>query len=631
MPERAGRPPGRKGSRERTLDETVDVLRVPAAGDPAVAVIRVPEAIAIAEIECDVLVVGGGTGGAAAALAAARRGKRVCLTEETDWLGGQLTAQGVSALDEHDLIERFGGTASYYALRQAVRSHYGSLGLADPERGNPGSCWVSALAFEPKVAVHALTVLLTPFIESGHLRVFLRTKPVGAAVSDGAIATVTTLDLEREQLTRFRPEFVIDATELGDLLPLAGIEYRVGAETASETGEPHAQPEEPKPRCVQSLTYTFALERMAAGSVHRIARPAKFDHYRDAQPYSLTIEVHGGEIYGEESGRLDYRLFERMPGTKGPLWTYRRLVDATNLPRVAARDITMFNWPGNDYRDETILDVPAARAAAALQDAKRVSLGFLHWLQTEAPTVAGGVGAPELRLRSDVMGTADGLSKHPYIREARRIRALRTVVEQDVSAELVTGPRAAHFADSVGIGWYPIDIHRSGPEDVGVSTRTRPFQIPLGALIPVGFTNVAAAGKNIGTTHITNGCYRLHPVEWNIGEAAGALAAWSLGRNLAPERIWRDRAETERFQRSLLEEGVPLAWIVDVPSGHHSFAAVQLLAVRGVPVAPDSLEMDPDAPLSAEQWQAWGGHGGPPPTRAEGARRVTGVGERAGA
>ncbi|MGG2474547.1 FAD-dependent oxidoreductase, partial [Rhizobium sp. BR5] len=34
--------------------------------------------------------------------------------------------------------------------------------------------------------------------------------------------------------------------------------------------------------------------------------------------------------------------------------------------------------------------------------------------------------------------------------------------------------------------------------------------------------------KNIGTTHITNGCYRLHPVEWNIGEVAGMLAAYCL-------------------------------------------------------------------------------------------------------
>ena len=87
--------------------------------------------------------------------------------------------------------------------------------------------------------------------------------------------------------------------------------------------------------CVQSFTYTFALERAPAARTIAPARPEKYEHYRDTQPYSLTIEVHGGEIYGEESGWLSYRLFEQMPGTKGPLWTYRRLIDAAALPRVS--------------------------------------------------------------------------------------------------------------------------------------------------------------------------------------------------------------------------------------------------------------------------------------------------------
>ena len=157
-------------------------------------------------------------------------------------------------------------------------------------------------------------------------------------------------------------------------------------------------------------------------SATSIARPEKYEHYRAAQPYSLRIEVHGGEIYGEASGWLDYRLYETRPGTKGGLWTYRRLLDRDLFGGSVAHDLTLFNWPGNDYRDRSILEGGALAAAHALQDAKRVSLGFLHWLQTEAPAAGERLGAPELRLRADVMGTADGLSKHPYIRESRRIR-----------------------------------------------------------------------------------------------------------------------------------------------------------------------------------------------------------------
>ena len=167
-------------------------------------------------------------------------------------------------------------------------------------------------------------------------------------------------------------------------------------------------------------------------------------------------------------------------------------------------------------------------------------------------------GAAELRLAPAIMGSADGLSKHPYIREGRRIRALTTVLEQDVAVHSQPGPRARHFDDAVGVGWYPIDIHRSGPDDVGASCRTKPFQIPLGALLPVRIANLIAGAKNIGTTHITNGCYRLHPIEWNIGEAAGALAAFALEERVPPTAV-REHS-LDRFQRRLQDAGVPIEW-----------------------------------------------------------------------
>jgi hypothetical protein len=545
---------------ERRLAEVVDVLRVPASGDPGVAVRKVANAAPEREIDCQVLVAGGGMGAVAAALAASRRGCRTCLLEETDWLGGQLTAQGVSALDEHEHIESVGGTASYYALREALRDHYRRApGLAGSRPDfNPGDCWVTRLAFEPAVGARAVLDLLAPQIASGRLQVFLRSKTIAVETDADRIRSLVAVDLDTGRSVRFRAAMVIDATELGDLLPPAGAEYRVGAEAVAETGEAHAQPHEAKAHCVQSFTYTFAVERRPATERHVIPEPARYRHYREAQPYSLTIDVHGGEIYGEESGRLTYRLYDRMPGTKGGLWTYRRLLSAEVLGARAPHDLTLINWPGNDYRDRSIIDRPADEVAASLQDAKRVSLGFLHWLQTEAPTSGDRQGAPEIMLRPDAMGTDDGLSKHPYIRESRRIVALKTIVESEVSAQFQAGPVAASFADSVGIGWYPIDIHRSGDEDVGLSCRTRPFQIPLGALIPVRLVNLIAGCKNIGTTHLTNGCYRLHPVEWNIGEAAGALAAFALQQGRSPAAVRAERLAA--FQQSLRDEGVPLAW-----------------------------------------------------------------------
>ena len=73
-------------------------------------------------------------------------------------------------------------------------------------------------------------------------------------------------------------------------------------------------------------------------------------------------------------------------------------------------------------------------------------------------------------------------------------------------------------------------------------------------------TNLIAAAKNIGTTHITNGCYRLHPVEWNVGEVAGTLAAHCLDSGKEPAQIRSREPDLRAFQQRLLADGVELHW-----------------------------------------------------------------------
>src|SRR6185312_10229009 len=109
---------------EKRFSSIVDIMRVPARGDASVAIRPVEISKHPVERRCDVLIVGGGTGGVAATIACARMGMNAVLLEETDWIGGQLTAQGISALDEHDYIEYFGGTSTYYALREGIRRRY---------------------------------------------------------------------------------------------------------------------------------------------------------------------------------------------------------------------------------------------------------------------------------------------------------------------------------------------------------------------------------------------------------------------------------------------------------------------------------------------------------------------------
>lgn len=523
------------------------------------------------EYSTNVLVVGGGLGGCAAALAAARLGYQVVLAEETDWIGGQLTSQAVPP-DEHGWIESLGCTASYRRFRDAVRnyyrSHYPLTEAACSERRlNPGSGWVSPLCHEPRVALTVLEGFVQPYLSSGAITLLLCHRPVVAEVGPADRVTAVTLcDRNSRETKTVVADYVLDATDLGDLLPLAGAEFVVGSESRQETEEPSAL-DTADEHNVQAMSVCFAVDYLA-GEDHTIEKPEQYEYWREFVP---SLEpAWPGRLFSWESsdprtlGVVRHRFDPADDSGRafGGLWTYRRIVAKQNFVDGAYRsDICTVNWPMIDYLGGHALHDSAEENARHVAGARQLSLSFLYWLQTEAPRPDGSVGYRGLRLRSDVVGTKDGLAKTPYIRESRRIRAEFTVCQQHVDA--VCRPadgRAEPFADSVGIGSYRIDLHPTTGGCNYLDVAALPFQIPLGSLIPIRLENLLPAAKNLGVTHITGGCYRLHPVEWNVGEAAGLLAAYCLSQKTTPRAVYQDEKRRQDFQRLLVEQGIELAW-----------------------------------------------------------------------
>jgi hypothetical protein len=244
------------------------------------------------------------------------------------------------------------------------------------------------------------------------------------------------------------------------------------------------------------------------------------------------------------------------------LWHARRIAWRGNFqPGVYASDITLANWPQMDYWERPFIGVLPEEEKQALHEARQFSLGFFYWMQTEAPRHDGGQGYPGLRLRGDVLGTQDGLAQQVYWREGRRILAEFTVLEQHIGVSARPGQNTAeYFHDSVGIGAYRIDLHPSTRGRNTVDIDSYPFQIPLGALLPQRVDNLLPACKNIGTTRITNGAYREHATEWSIGEAAGSLAAFALGKAIPARAVRVQSAHLQEFQQLLRSQGVLLEW-----------------------------------------------------------------------
>lgn len=601
-------------------------------------------------VACEILVVGGGLAGVATAYEALRDGRTVCMTDITDWIGGQITSQGTSALDEaRRQRQLLFYSRGYKELRDRIREKYGQL--------NPGDCWVSASCFLPNDGHEILTDMLRDAARQGRgeLKWFpstvvkdvqrsadgqwiegaiairhapapgtspLNTEPLSAIIEDvyryddSPRFTKTVIQFVAPQptpsstpATRPAPWFVVDATETGELIALMDLPYRLGIDprshldpsSASATGDPY---------CTQGFTYTFAMEQTEEPQPQ--VKPPFYDRYAPYYGYDPNPRVS---------------TFEAV-------FTYRRIwspkpraeerVAAFGVTMPKPGDISMQNWVwGNDYRPGTAQDnhiysrdqlrqrgelAPGGWMGGlrteALQAGEELALGFYYWLAegtTNSQPAGNKVPHPNHRLLTGLdapMGTVHGLSKYPYIREARRIigrpsfaypngfvvseidisrqdfrqpvyqelltpamyrslwRALAgletaSAIERDTAPDQITRrTRSTIYPDSVGISQYAIDFHpcmaEAPPEKPGNIERpgirqghgaSYPAQIPLRALIPQQVDNLLITGKSIATSYIAAAAYRVHSFEWSAGAATGTTASFALREGILPYEL----------------------------------------------------------------------------------------------
>lgn len=523
----------------------------------------------MSEYKVDLLIVGGGTGGCAAALSACSLGLSVIMTEETDWIGGQLTSQAVPP-DEHSAIETHGCTGRYREFRNRVRQYYrDNYPLKTESKNdpflNPGKGSVSRLCFEPRVGVNVLEQMMSYSISSNKLKILLNSKPVSVETKFDKIVSVTINNTQTGEKDFIEADYVLDATELGDLLPLSGTEYVSGAESVDDTGEPHAVSGPAQPDNVQSFTWCIAVGYDPKGR-HIIDKPDTYQFWREFVPSmnpswsGRLLDWNYSQPWTLKPNMSGLGLKEFPPLQSGAdFWCYRRLLSADHY-EIPVNEITLINWPQNDYVNGNIIDKSDIEVQKHLKASRELSLSLLYWMQTEAPRPDGGTGYPGLYPRPDVTGNKLGLAKYPYFRESRRIKAMFTITELHLIRNSEGNLKTAPFEDSVGIGNYHIDLHPSASGCNYIHLDAMPFQIPLRSMIPVRMRNLIPACKNIGTTHITNGCYRLHPVEWNIGETAGLLAAFCIQKKNHPQEVAEHNKILKEFQQLLLNQKFELEW-----------------------------------------------------------------------
>lgn len=478
-----------------------------------------------AQKQTDVLIVGAGTGGTAAAIQAARMGVKVNLLSENPWLGGMLTAAGVSAIDgNHQLPSGIWGD-----FRDALYRHYGG-----PKAVATG--WVSNTHFEPSVG----DSILKSMAEFPHLKISYNTSNIKVTKNqNGWYVQWIENGLKKEINTTI----LVDATETGSLLPQVGASFSVGMDASSDTGEAEAPIQ--GNTIVQDLTYTLILKDLGslATSEELVTRHS-----------SYTPE-----------------LFEcacRLPGAETP----EGVVDANQMLQYARlpNNKYLINWPncGNDF----YLDWPNRsheQQIDALKLAKQHSLNFVYYIQEV-------LGFKHLVIHNE-FDTEDSFPWIPYHRESRRVHGL---VQLSVN-EMRSPFEYSLFKTGIAVGDYPIDHHHdkypSAPEIDFIGIKIPSYNVPLGSLIPKKVSNFIVAEKNISVTNIANGATRLQPVVLGIGQAAGVLAALSVSQQKSPDEIG-----VRAVQKALLDYNAYLMPYIDVKPSHTFFKAIQKIGATGI-------------------------------------------------
>jgi len=481
-------------------------------------------------ISTDVLVVGGGASGTAAAIEAARTGVNVTVVEETTWLGGMLTAAGVSCIDgNHQLPSGLWGD-----FRERIYAHYGG-----PKAVATG--WVSYTLFEPSVGNQVWQQMVS---EYPNIHVFFETKLATLIRKNNSWTAVVTGKTDATIVSKI----VIDGTELGDVAKMCGVKYDIGMDACQTTEETPAL--EHGNNYIQDMTVVAILKDYGKGADKTIPKPKGYNSHN----YDCTCKEACSDLPSPKNAALvscDMMMtYGKLPNNK-----------------------YMINWPthGNDYYVNSI-EMSDNERKIAYDKARLFTLGYVYFLQTK-------LGLRNLGLADDEFPTPDKLPFIPYHRESRRIHGLVQFRFEDIKYPYDQPEK--FYRTGIAVGNYPCDCHRmkccpDPPKLIGTDSIPA-FNVPAGVIIPKDVDGLLVTEKSISVTDIVNGSTRLQPVVIELGQAAGALAAWCVQTGKQPREV-----SIRSWQTQLLQSKAYIMPYLDVQRDNPYWESVQRIGATGI-------------------------------------------------
>ena len=415
----------------------------------------------------DVLVIGAGSAGVAAAVAAAEEGASTLLADAAGGIGGTLAGQ----LLEHSAgFHNVLGRQLVAGFGQRLVDRMRQLGVS------PGHIRddVGYTATRTPLNHTELMLVEAEFLQNAGVRLWLNAPLVNIERDSGRAGTGWFET--RNGRRAVSAGIIIDTSGDAVAAQLAGAQFQTDAQA-------DLQP--------QSVTFKLAGVDFSPLLNYARAHPDQFragSVFGDATDEYVNLWGFGALLQqGYRSGQLTLERNEmHLAG-----WP-RRGEMIVNVTRHAA-DTRRDDWTGEAWL--TLC---------------RQILSFARWFRQSVPGCT----------RAYVAAVANQIG----VRETRRVLGRYTLTERDVLAN-------SRFADVIGQGAFPIDIHSSSQPGLSHTEQVNEgFDIPFGCLVPVGLDHMLAAGRCVSSSHEANGSVRITATCFATGEAAGVAAALAVAQ-----------------------------------------------------------------------------------------------------
>ncbi|PHQ36301.1 FAD-dependent oxidoreductase [Rhodopirellula bahusiensis] len=503
------------------------------------------------------MVYGATPAGVAAAVAAGKSGQSVLLVEPTQRIGGLVTS-GLSHTDFHSL-ESLSGAFLDFANR--VENHYAetdgpeSQSIKDSYHGTFG---------EPKVNLAVFHTLLDeqPSIELIHHHT-LKALSLTETKPQNRIESATFVDPHGNTRT-VHAQVLVDGTYEGDLMAMAGVDWRVGRESRDEHGESLAP--ETADSQLQAYNFRFIMTRDEANRVTPVAPPG----YRREDFVGVLDAIESDKIqrvFDYPSKCIFKAHLPVLPGGKYDINDVSRGKVRLSLPG------KNLGWPNG---------TPEERQAIFAEHL-RDQVGLLYFLQNdlEVPDKFRQEALQWGWCRDEFLDT-DHLPPQLYVREARRMQGAYIYTQAD-SEYAEEGTRTVFHRDSIAMADYGNNCHgthHEGPRFGGKHSGefyhpVPPYQIPYGVLLPKDIDNLLVPGA-VSSSHVGFCALRLEPVWMSLGQAAGHAAALAVQQDQPVQQV-----DVAHLQRQLHADGSATIYVSDVLPDSPDFDAVQWWGAGG--------------------------------------------------